>query len=109
MPTINHLFYRHIRYENGKITSIDDVNRLAILEYNNTGDEVIIRIVPTLSPKRAVLYKQDGFTLYYKGEDLDYRFIIECWEDNRTIKRLSVIRIDTGVEIMYISTHQKTI
>ena len=44
--------------------------------------------------------------LYYQGEDIDYRFELECWPDNGTIKRLSVFRDDTGVEYRFISDHQ---
>ena len=36
----------------------------------------------------------------------DYRFEVECWPDNGTIKRFSVFRDDMGVEIQYISDHQ---
>lgn len=52
------------------------------------------------------MIRQEGFTLYYQGEDIDYRFEIECWSDNGTIKRLSVFRDDTGVEYRFISDHQ---
>ena len=52
------------------------------------------------------LTKKDGNTLYYAGEDPDYRFEVECWPDNGTIKRMSVFRDDMGVEIQYISDHQ---
>lgn len=52
------------------------------------------------------MVRQDGFTLYYEGEDPDYLFELECWPDNGTIKRFSVFRVDTGVEIMYLSSHQ---
>ena len=45
-------------------------------------------------------------SLYYKGEDPDYRFVLECWPDNGTIKRFSVFRDDMGVEIRYLSSHQ---
>ena len=67
---------------------------------------VVISIIPTLSPKRARLVRQEGFTLYYQGEDPDYRFVLECWPDNGTIKRLSVFRDDIGTEYRFISDHQ---
>ena len=81
-------------------------NRRANFEYDWSGNNVVISIVPTLSPKKAHLVRQDGFTLYYKGEDPDYRFVLECWPDNGTIKRFSVFRDDMGVEIRYLSSHQ---
>ena len=106
MPTITHLFHSHKRFENGIQVSHDHVPRRANLEYNAEGSSVIISIIPTLSPKRAYLVKQEFFTLYYRGEDSIYRFEVECWPDNGTIKRLSVFRDDMGVEIQYISDHQ---
>ena len=50
--------------------------------------------------------KQVGFTLYYQGDEPYFRFELECWPDNGTIKRFSVFRDDMGVEIQYISDHQ---
>lgn len=106
MPFITHLFSSHKRIENGREVSHDFVARRANFEYDFTGNNVIISIEPTLSPKKAHLTRQDGFTLYYVGEDPDYEFVLECWPDNGTIKRLSVFRHDLGVEYRYISTHQ---
>lgn len=106
MPLITHVFNSHKRIENGVVVSHDFVPRRANLEYDVTGNKVVISILPTLSPKCARLVKDDGTTLYYKGEDSDYRFEVECWTDNNTIKRLSVFRDDTGVEYQYISDHQ---
>ncbi len=88
------------------VVSHDYVARRANLEYDITGNNVVISIIPTLSPKRAHLVRQVGFTLYYRGEDPDYRFEVECWPDNGTIKRLSVFRDDRNLEIQYISNHQ---
>lgn len=106
MSLVTHVFHSHKRFENGRLVSYDHVPRRANLEYDFTGSSVIISIIPTLSPKRAYLVRQDNFTLYYRGEDPDYRFEVECWQDNGTIKRMSVFRDDMGVEIQYISDHQ---
>ena len=106
MTTIRHIFGRHQRYQSGRLVSDDHVARQANLEYDATGNTVIVSIVPTLSPKKAFLVRQVGFTLYYRGEDPDYRFEVECRPDNGTIKRLSVFRDDMGVEIRYLSNHQ---
>ncbi len=106
MTTIRHIFERHQRYQNGSLVSNDHVARQANLEYDITGNTVVISIIPTLSPKKAYLVRQDGFILFYRGEDPDYKFEVECWPDNGTIKRLSVFRIDMGVEIRYLSSHQ---
>lgn len=62
-----------------------------------------------LSPKKAYLVEQNGFTLYYRGQDPDYIFVLECWPDNGTIKRLSVFRDDIGLEIRYLSNHQQAL
>lgn len=106
MPLITHVFKQQQRIENGRVVADDPVIRRANFEYNSTGTEVVISIIPTLSPKRAYLIQENGFTLKYIGDDSDYIFEIECWPDNGTIKRLSVFRQDTGVEYRYISDHQ---
>ena len=106
MPLVTHVFPKHQRLQNGRVVSNDAVPRRANFDYDLTGNNVVISIIPTLSPKRAHLVSQDGFNLYYRGDDPDYRFEIECWPDNGTIKRFSVFRDDTGVEYRYISDHQ---
>lgn len=106
MSLVTHVFHTHQRIENGRVISTDRVPRRANLEYDFTGNNVTISIIPTLSPKRARLVRQVGFNLYYQGEDRDYRFEVECWPDNGTIKRLSVFRDDTGIEYRFISEHQ---
>lgn len=106
MPRVTHIFKQQQRIQCGQIIADDPVQRIAYLDYDITGNEVQISIYPVLSPKQAYLVKQDGFTLFYNGEDPSYRFEVECWPDNGTIKRLSVYRLDTGVEYRYISDHQ---
>lgn len=106
MATIVHLFHTQKRIEHGLIVSTDYVQRQAYFEYNESGDVVDITIIPVLSTKRDYLTKQDGYTLFYRGEDTDYRFVLECWPDNGTIKQLSVFRDDTGVEYRYIGNHE---
>jgi hypothetical protein len=106
MSLVTHVFESHKRFQHGVEVSHDRVPRRANFEYDWSGNNVVISIVPTLSPKKAHLVRQDGFTLYYKGEDPDYRFVLECWPDNGTIKRFSVFRDDMGVEIRYLSSHQ---
>src|SRR5574344_2316025 len=106
MPLVTHLFHTQQRIQNGRIVASDPVMRRANFEYDITGYNVVISIIPSLSPKRAHLIRQAGFNLYYQGEDPEYCFELECWPDNGTIKRLSVFRNDTGVEYRYISDHQ---
>lgn len=108
MSTITHIFPSHQRIQNGQVVSEDYVQRQAILDYDWTGNNVTISIIPTLSPKHARLVRDDGSTLYYAGVGADgiYRFEVECWADNNTIKRLSVFRDDTGVEYRFLSDHQ---
>lgn len=106
MSLVTHVFHIQQRIQNGRIVASDPVMRRANFEYDFTGNNVIISIVPSLSPKRVRLVRQVGFKLYYQGEDPDYRFELECWPDNGTIKQLSVFRDDTGVEYRYISDHQ---
>lgn len=106
MPTITHIFNQQQRIQGGHIVADDMVIRIATLEYDYSGNELTLSIQPYLSPKKAILYKENKFTLYYIGIDPSFRFIIECWPDNGTIKRLSVCRLDTGVEYRYISNHQ---
>lgn len=106
MSLVTHVFHTQQRIQNGRIVASDSVMRRANFEYDFTGNNVIISIIPSLSPKQARLVRQVGFKLYYQGEDPDYRFELECWPDNGTIKQLSVFRDDTGVEYRYISDHQ---
>lgn len=106
MPTVTHTFESHKRIQNGRVVSHDIVPRFATLEYDFTGRNVLISIIPTLSPKSAYLVKDNGSILYYQGTDPDYRFEVETWSDNNTIKRLSVFRDDINLEIQYLSTHQ---
>lgn len=107
MPLVTHVFKSHQRIQNGRVVATDAfLPRRANFEYDSTGNNVVISIIPTLSPKRARLVRQEGFTLYYQGEAPDYRFVLECWPDNGTIKRLSVFRDNTGVEYRFISDHQ---
>ena len=80
MSLITHVFESHKRIQHGVVVSHDYVQRRANLEYDATGNRVIISILPTLSSKSAYLVKQVGFTLYYKGDDPDYRFEVECWQ-----------------------------
>ena len=106
MSTITHVFNSHKRIESGRVVSHDFVPRMANLQYDFTVRRVLISIIPTLSPKYATLYKDTGNVLYYRGDDPDYRFELETWPDNNTIKRLSVIREDCNLEIQYLSDHQ---
>ena len=106
MSFVTHLFHTQQRIQNGRIIASDPVMRRANFDYDITGNNVTISITPVLSPKRAHLVRQVGYNLYYQGEDPSYRFELECWPDNGTIKRLSVFRDDTGVEYRYISDHQ---
>lgn len=106
MPTITHVFSTHQRIENRTVIAQDQISRRAFFVYDDTGDNVTISIIPTLTPKQAKLTRQIGFVLYYKGLDPDYRFEVECWPDNGTIKRLSVYRNDKNVEYRYLSDHQ---
>lgn len=106
MPIITHIFNQQQRVQGGRIVADDKVMRIATLEYDYSGQELILSIQPSLSPKKAFLYKEEGFSLFYRGADPDYKFIVECWPDNGTIRSLSVFRLDTGVEYRYLSDHQ---
>lgn len=106
MSTVTHIFESHKRIENGRIVSHDFVQRIAKLDYDMTGRRLTISILPTLSPKSATLVRDFNNTLYYVGDDPNFRFEIETWPDNNTIKRLSVTRTDRNLEIQYLSTHQ---
>lgn len=113
MPTITFVSHRHERYEHGQMVSNDRVLRGVQLEYSLNGLCVDITvhileqvgnsfrpITTRLRTKRAFFEKDSGSVLEYKGEDSDYRFEVQTKWDN-TIRRVSVIRNDTGVEIRY--------
>lgn len=106
MPLITHVFNQQQRWENGLKVADDPVYRRANFIYDDLGNNVTISIESILSPKKARLVQQNGFTLRYQGENPAFRFELECWPDNGTIKRLSIFRIDTGVEYRYLSDHQ---
>lgn len=106
MPLVTHVFNQQQRWENGRKVADDPVYRRANFNYNASGNNVEITIESILSPKRARLVQQNGFTLVYQGEQPAFKFELECWPDNGTIKRLSVFRRDTGVEYRYLSDHQ---
>ncbi len=106
MPLVTHVFKQQQRIQGGRIVANDPVSRRANFDYDLSGINVVITIEGVLSPKKARLLNQNGFMLTYLGEDPSFRFELECWSDNGTIKRLSVYRTDTGVEYRYISDHQ---
>ena len=68
MPLVTHIFHSHKRFERGVQVSFDHVPRRANLDYDTTGNQVVISIIPTLSPKRAFLVRQEYFTLYFSTE-----------------------------------------
>ena len=109
MAKVTHVFKSHKRIQNGKVVSHDFVPRQAILDYDWSGRNLVISIIPTLSPMSATLVRDSGNVLYYRGVDPDYKFEVETWPDNNTIKRLSVIRVDRHLEIQYLSDHQDAI
>lgn len=100
MPTIQFHSTNHKRYENGKQLTHDYVSRIIQLQYSDNGLRLFISIIPTLSPKGATIQKDIGNTLFYIGDDKDYRFEVETYENNE-IKRVSVIRVDRNLELKY--------
>lgn len=74
MSLVTHVFHSHQRIMNGQVVSTDQVSRRVNFEYDLSGNNVEITIIPTLSTKKARLVRQVGYTLYYLGEDSDYRF-----------------------------------
>ena len=60
MPLITHVFKSHQRIQNGRVVATDNfLPRRANFEYDSTGNNVVISIIPTLSPKTsaAILLK----------------------------------------------------
>ena len=89
MPTIHFQSSNHKRLERGMQVSHDFVPRFIQLEYSPNGALLTISILPTLSPKQAMLVNDNGSVLTYEGLDPDYRFEIETKVDN-TIHRVSI-------------------
>ncbi len=100
MPTIQFQSSNHKRFENGVQLTHDFVPRIILLVYSPDGLRLTISIVPTLSPKSATFQRDSNNTLYYKGDDPDYRFEVETGYGNVT-KRVSVIRTDRNLELKF--------
>jgi hypothetical protein len=90
----------HKRFENGIQLTHDFVPRIIQLQYSDNGLRLTIRILPTLSPKSATFQRDSNNTLYYIGDDTDYRFEVET-KANNEINRVSVIRTDRNLELKY--------
>ncbi len=100
MPTIQFQSTNHKRYENGVQLTHDFVPRIIQLDYSDNGLRLVISIIPTLSPKGATFQKDIDNTLFYIGDDTDYRFEVETGYNNET-KRVSVIRVDRNLELKF--------
>lgn len=114
MSTITFVSHRHERYEHGTRISNDRALRGVKLDYSFDGQFVDVTvfilqqvgstfqaIAPQMRTKHARITSDDGSVLKYIGDDPDFVFEVETkWWDN-TIRRVSVIRRDTGVEIKY--------
>lgn len=101
MPTIQFQSTNHKRYENGVQLTHDFVPRIIQLQYSDNGLRLVISIIPTLSPKGATFQKDINSTLFYVGDDNDYRFEVETGYNNQ-IKRVSVIRVDRNLELKFL-------
>ena len=101
MPTIQFQSTNHKRYENGEQLTHDFVSRIIQLQYSDNGLRLVISIIPTLSPKGATFQKDIDNTLLYIGDDKDYRFEVETKQNNE-IKRVSIIRVDRNLELIFL-------
>jgi hypothetical protein len=100
MQIIQFQLTNHKRFENGTQLTHDFVPRIIQLQYSDNGLRLTISVMPTLTPKGATFQKDINNTLYYIGDDTDFRFEVET-VDNNEIKRVSVIRIDRNLELKY--------
>jgi len=100
MKTIQFQSTNHKRYENGIQITHDFVPRIIQLQYSDNGLRLTICVIPTLSPKGATFQRDINSTLYYIGDDTDFRFEVET-STNNEIKRVSVIRTDRNLELKY--------
>ena len=100
MPTIHFQSSNHKRLERVIQVSHDFVPRFIQLDYSPNGAILTISILPTLTPKQAMLVGDDGSVLVYEGIDPDYRFEVETKVDN-TIHRVSIFRLDRNLELRY--------
>ena len=80
----------------------DFVPRTILLQYSDNGLRLNISVIHTLSPKGATFLKDVNNTLYYSGDDVDYRFEVETGYNNE-VKRVSVIRVDRNLELRYFA------
>lgn len=73
------IFYsqKHYRFENNIFVSEAVVERNVNITFFNDGEYVMISVEPTLSSKKAYLQSRSGNLLTFRGEDIDYKFILE--------------------------------
>lgn len=67
---------KHERYEFEQKVSEENIERLVSIDYLDD-DDIMVRISPTLSPKKAFLFSSNNNTHTYNSYDGTYEFIIE--------------------------------
>jgi hypothetical protein len=77
---------KHMRFENGELTSESAIERIIRLDFSKDKNEIIISIEQSLSPKKAYI-KNIKFDKYiYEGADPDYVFNVFFGDFGEVIK-----------------------
>src|SRR5690606_2321057 len=78
-PKESLIFYSqyHHRYEQNTFINEAKVERNVNITFFNDGEYIMVSIEPSLSSKKAFLISKDGNKMTFKGEDQDYKFIME--------------------------------
>lgn len=96
------IFYSqfHRRYEYNSFKSESKVERNVNITFFNDGAYAMISIEPTLSNKKAYLISKEGKEMLFRGEDQDYRFVMQM-DDYDEIEKFTLELINRGIRIEY--------
>jgi len=68
---------RHQRFENENFVSESEVERIVKVTLIDGGEEIMVEIVPSLTPKKGHKISSQGSRRVFNGYDTDYRFSFE--------------------------------
>lgn len=96
------IFYSqlHRRFEHNVFKSESQVERNVNITFFNDGEYAMISIEPSLSNKKAFLVTREGDKLTFRGEDQEYRFVMEL-DSYEEIEKFTLELVNRGLRIEY--------
>lgn len=91
----------HSRFVNDNFGGKADVPRVINLTQLDGFKEIMVKIEPSLSPKKAILIEDGDSVKKYRGTDPDFGFDFYFDEDG-DIEKLVLNRFDSGVRIEFV-------